>query len=298
MPRPEPWRYEKLTWPDINRAVADRKPVIVPIGSTEQHGPHLPLDVDVVCPTGVAEAAARLIPDTVLVMPAIPHGYTAHVMDFPGTVNIHWEHFIKFVVDVGNSLAYHGFKKLNQLNGHGSNAPNLDLAARRVNLESDGECSFVSWWDLLRVDPEFMKGWRESRFPGGIAHACELETSVYMYLDGDSVREEYITDGEIAFHDHESDFHYTDLHGSGPAQVTSWTASYSDSGVLGQPTLATAEKGRKAVGEAGRQRARWGEEFAARPKPPRGDHHIATPSMPMPWGQQGPPPAAGDVHGG
>ena len=297
MPRAEPWRYEKLTWPEINEAVAAGKPVIAPIGSTEQHGPHLPLDVDVVCPTGVAHAAAHLMPDRVLVMPPIVHGYTAHVMDFPGTVNIHWEHFIKFVVDVGRSLAYHGFKKILFLNGHGSNAPNLDLAARRVNLETDAECSFLSWWSLLGVDPEFMKGWRESRFPGGCSHACELETSVYLHLDPDNVREDRIADGEVAFHRYESDFHWTDLLGSCPAQVTSWTASYSDSGVLGQASLASREKGRLAVEEAARQLARWVEEFGSRPKPPRGDHHGERPSMPMPWGQHEPPDASGDVHG-
>ena len=143
-----------------------------------------------------------------------------------------------------------------------------------------------------------MKGWRESKFPGGCAHACELETSVYMYLDGDSVREDRIVDGEIDYHRYESDFRWTDLLSAGPVQVTSWTASYSDSGVLGQPTLASAEKGRLAVEEASRQLARWVEEFAARPKPPRGDHHGTQPSMPMPWEQQGPPPTSGDVHGG
>ena len=96
-------------------------------------------------------------------------------MDFPGTINIHWEHFIKFVVDVGKSLAYHGFKKIVFLNGHGSNVPNLDLAARRVNLETDAECIASSWWTLLSVDKNFMPSWRESKFPGGCAHACELE---------------------------------------------------------------------------------------------------------------------------
>ena len=86
----EPWRYEKLTWPDVNDAVQADKVIIVPVGSTEQHGPHLPLDVDVVCPRGMAEEAAKLIPNDVLIMPAFIHGYTAHVMDFPGTVNVDW----------------------------------------------------------------------------------------------------------------------------------------------------------------------------------------------------------------
>ena len=297
MPRAEPWRYEKLTWPEINDAIAVERVVVCPVGSTEQHGPHLPLDVDVVCPCGIAAAAARRIPEEVLVMPPFVHGYAAHVMDFPGTTNIHWKHFIDCIVDIGASLAYHGFKKIVFLNGHGSNAPNLDLAARRVNLETDAECIACSWWHLLTVDPAFLPGWRESRFPGGIAHACELETSVYLYLDEDNVRKERIVDGEIAYHRYGSDFRYTDLFGHGPGTPVSWTASYSDSGVLGQATLATREKGGRAVEEAARQLARMLAEFRALPQPPRGDHHGVAPSMPMPWGQGAAPAARGGVHG-
>ncbi len=297
MARSESWRYEKRTWPEINEAVKQERVVVCPVGSTEQHGPHLPLDVDVVCPRGVAEAAARQVPDEVLVMHPFVHGYAAHVMDFPGTTSIHWEHFIKCIVDIGASLAYHGFKRIVFLNGHGSNAPNLDLAARRVNLETDAECTACSWWQLLSVDPEFLPGWRESRFPGGIAHACELETSVYLYLAEDDVRKELIADGRIAYHRYESDFFYTDLYAHGPGNVTSWTASYSDTGVLGEPTLATKEKGERAVREASRQLARMISEFRARPKPPRGDHHATPPTMPMPWGQSERPSARGDVHG-
>lgn len=99
------------------------------------------------------------------------HGFSRHHQCRLG--ELHQIH-----IDVGRSLAYHGFKKIIFLNGHGSNTPNLDLAARRVNLETDAECIACNWWHLLTVDPEFMKNWRASKFPGGCAHACELETSV------------------------------------------------------------------------------------------------------------------------
>jgi creatinine amidohydrolase len=297
MPNSEPWRYEKRTWPEINEAVQAKKIVVVPIGSIEQHGAHLPLDVDVVCPVGVAEEAARAVPNKVLVMPPIVHGYTAHVMDFPGTINIHYDHFIRMIMDVGKSLAYHGFKKIILLNGHGSNWPNLDLASRRINLETDAECCALCWWSLIAVDKEFYASWRESKFPGGCAHAGELETSMYMYLDGDNVREDKISDGDIEYNKHKSDFFWTDLIAAGPAQVTSWTAGYSDSGVLGEATLATKEKGERAVKESGRQLARWIEEFGSAPKPPRGDHHVNKPTMTMPWNQTEPPSGMGNVHG-
>src|SRR4051794_19083297 len=97
MHKTEPWRYEKLTWPEVNDAVRKRLPVVVPIGSIEQHGPHLPLDVDMLEVTTVAQAAARLIPNDVLVLPTQVNGYTGHVMDFPGTINIHFETLIRFM---------------------------------------------------------------------------------------------------------------------------------------------------------------------------------------------------------
>src|SRR5947208_1090235 len=81
------YRYEKLTWPEINDAVDMGKVCIVPCGSVEQHGPHLPLDVDIVCPQGIAYGAGKAVPDKMLVLPPVWYGYTAHVMDFPGTIN-------------------------------------------------------------------------------------------------------------------------------------------------------------------------------------------------------------------
>src|ERR1700734_1640229 len=114
------YRYEKLTWPEINDAVELGKVCILPVSAVEQHGPHLPLDVDVICPTEIARGAGRAIPDKMLVLPTHCYGYTGHVMDFPGTINTHFEHFMDGVLDIVKSLAYHGFKKIILLNGHGS----------------------------------------------------------------------------------------------------------------------------------------------------------------------------------
>src|SRR6266850_2008231 len=77
------YRYEKLTWPEIDDAIALGKVCVVPCGAIEQHGPHLPLDVDVVCPSGIAVGVGRLIPEKMLVLPTVDYGYTGHVMDFP-----------------------------------------------------------------------------------------------------------------------------------------------------------------------------------------------------------------------
>ena len=280
------YRYGKLTWPEINDAVDLGKVCIVPCGAIEQHGHHLPLDVDVLCSTEVALGAGRTAPDNTLILPSVNYGYTGHVMDFPGTINNDFEHFMHHVLDITKSLAYHGFKKIILLNGHGSNMPNLELVSRRTNLETDAECILTAWWNLLTVDKAFMPSWRESKFPGGCAHACELETSVYLYLDNDNVRKDQIKSGDISFNLEDNPFNYGDLFGSGPANIISWTSSYSDTGVLGAAELATAEKGKAAYEEAVKQLVRLVAWFKDRPKDQRKDRHRKPPSMPISWGQR------------
>jgi len=277
-------RYQKLTWPEINDAIDDNQICIVPCGAVEQHGDHLPLDVDLICPTEIALGTGRDLPERVLVLPTIAYGYTGHVMDFPGTINTHYETFIRQVLDVTKSLAYHGFKKIILLNGHGSNMPNLDLAARRTNLETDAECLLIAWWHLLSIDKDFLPGWRESRFPGGCSHACELETSLYLYLAEDDVRQDRIKNHISTLNDG-NPYIWGDLLGKGAAALTSWTSTYSPRGVMGEPELATREKGERVYAEAVRQLSDIVRYFSDRPADVRQQHQSQTPTMPIPWGQ-------------
>jgi creatinine amidohydrolase len=280
------YRYEKLTWPEINDAVELGKVCILPCGAVEQHGHHLPLDVDLVCPGGIAKGAGQALPDKILVLPTICYGYTGHVMDFPGTINSNYTTFMEHVLDVTRSLAYHGFKKIILLNGHGSNMPNLDLVARRTNLETDAECLVCAWWNLLTVDKKFLPSWRESKFPGGCAHACELETSLYLYLDEENVRKDKIKSGVISFNEDNNPFTWVDLFSAGPATVISWTSSYSDTGVLGEAELATKEKGERVYSEAVKQLCSFVSYFHPRPKDIRKERHSKPPTIPIPWKQR------------
>ncbi|MEO2090595.1 MAG: creatininase family protein, partial [Gemmataceae bacterium] len=158
--------------------------------------------------------------------------------------------------------------------------------ARRTNLETDAECVLVAWWNLLAVDKTFMPSWRESKFPGGCSHACELETSMYLYLDGDNVRKDLTKSGTISFNDEGSPFNWVDLFTAGPATAVSWTSSYSATGVLGDAELASAEKGRRAYEEAVKQFVRFVTWWHPRPKDVRRDFHRTPPTMPIPWGQR------------
>lgn len=271
-------RYDELTWPEINDAVAAGMIPVLPVGSVEQHGHALPLKVDWLCANSVVEEAALRSSGKLLAMPPVQYGYCRHVMDFPGTIAIHPMNLINFCLDITKSVAYHGFKKIIIINGHGSNRHLLELVARRTALETDATCAIVSWWDLLLADPEFNSKWRESVFPGGCGHAGELETSMLMYLDPASVRKDKISDNLGKG----TAFQWVDLFEAGPVSVPGYHSQGTETGVGGQASLATAEKGKIAFEGAVNFLLEFVEEFDKRPVRPRKDHHLTPPTFPVP----------------
>lgn len=275
--------YADLTWPEVNEAVALNKVILLPVGSTEQHGRHLPLDVDNLLATSVCLEAGRRDPSRILVAPTIPYGFNVHAIDFPGTIHVAYDHFIEFCLDVVKSFAYHGFKRIVIVDGHGSNEHLLEFVGRRAVLESDALVASFMWWNMLRVDPNFLPSVRESVFPGGAAHACEVETSLYLHLCPEKVQMDKAEDC-ITFHNQAgaTGFRWFDAFGGGPVRLVEWTSSYTPNGVVGQPTLATAEKGRRILDEAVNQLLAWVNEFQAYEDKARVSHHTRPPSSPLP----------------
>ncbi len=233
------YRYSDYSWDELKELVPRQPVVIQPIGSVEDHGRHLPLDTDNFLIESICAAAAEQAPEEILLLPTIPYGFEDHHMEFPGTVTIRVEHLLEFVLDVTKSVAHHGFRKILIADGHGSNMPILDLVARRTVTETEALCATFIWPSLIR---EVAREVRESEFPGGMAHACELETSVYLYLNAERVRMEKAIK-EIGFQ--QSRWIWQDLvHGS-PVLMMDWWSRQSKSGTVGDPTLASAEKGRR-----------------------------------------------------
>ena len=107
-----------------------------------------------------------------------------------------------------------------------------------------------------------------------------------MYLAGDNVRTDLIKNGTISFNEENSPFNWVDLFTAGPATVVSWTSSYSESGVLGEPELATPEKGRQVYEECVKQLASFIHYWKDRPRDQRRDRHAKPPTMPIPWNQR------------
>ena len=259
--------YVDYTWRELRKIVHENRVVILPFGSVEDHGPHLPLDTDNLFAWEISVAAASGIPDKVLVLPLIPYGYEEHHMDFPGPINIDPFHLIDFLTDVAKSVARHGFEKILIVNSHGSNASLADIAARRVTLETSALCALVNTWVLARKEIGEL---RESTFPGGISHACEYETSLYLHLAENKVRKQKIAK-EINFQ--KSQFMWRDLERPSPVQLMERWSSFSKTGVCGDPTKATREKGKKIFEASVRTLIDLICEFQRRKILPPKDHH-------------------------
>jgi creatinine amidohydrolase len=230
--------YAKLRWSEVNDAVRQDKVIIVPVGAIEQHGPHLPIDTDNLIVGSICEEAAARASDRLLCAPPVHYGFNEHNMDFPGTINVWPGHFTNYCFDVAESLARQGFRNIVFVNGHGSNAILLEVSARLTNLKTNSQCASLSYWSLLG---DVVSQLRESPYPGGMAHACELETSLYLFLSESDVD---MSKAVKEINPSGSEFIFDDLMGSPPVKYVDHWSKHSRTGIHGDPTLATREKGK------------------------------------------------------
>lgn len=261
MPADQEYRYNRLTWPEMNDAIARRKVVLLPTGSTEDHGRHLPLDVDLFLTESICLEAGRRAADRILVLPPIPFGFNLHHFDFPGTIHVEPDHFIEYCLDVTKSVAYHGFRKICIVNGHGSNGPLVDVVARKTVLETDSMCVAAGYFSLIQ---DVM---RETLEPDVHAHAEEAETSLYLHLAGERVQMDKATSGEPPG----NRFFTSDS--TRAVRFNDWWGRWTTTGVHGYPQKATAEKGRKLFEAAAGRLVELVDELRAWTIAERRDQH-------------------------
>lgn len=234
--------YGRLTWQDVRDLPKDRAVVIIPTGAVEQHGPHLSMDTDTVLVTEVARRATALVGDraSVLVTPAFWSGCSAHHMEFPGTLTLSTETFVRALTEIAMSLVKHGFRHILILNGHGHNLDPVRIVARNVRDITAGDVivTAANYWHFALED---IKRIRTSEV-GGIAHACEFETSCMLAASPDGVRmalaERYVPAWKTRYFS-------MDFNVPRNIYVAHHVADFSPRGVFGDPTLASAQKGER-----------------------------------------------------
>ena len=218
---------EKMTFGEIQAALAEgRRDVVVPCGAVEQHGRHLPLDVDAVHADRLAKEVAERL-GTALVAPTIRVGVSPHHMAFPGTLSLRPETFEAVYSDYCRSLAAHGFRTILCFSGHGGNfAPLADMEQRLDDLVGP-DCRVIVFADLHGL----IDVWREAvgdagGDPGSVGgHADVAESSVYSYLRPGEVRTDRLERG------------YTGPVDDAVLQrlFTGGIQALSDTGVMGDP---------------------------------------------------------------
>ena len=166
-----------LTWQEAEAALKQKDLVVlVPLGSTEQHGPIGPLGTDFLV---VERLAGFIEPKTqVLVTPVMPFGVAPHHTDFPGTIDIGLEALYMVMRGVVTNLMGHGARKFLFLNGHGGNDPALDKAGLEA-FRAGGLCAQINWWSLApMLNPEWTTG-----------HGDAQEVAMMRALDGTLVKD-------------------------------------------------------------------------------------------------------------
>jgi creatinine amidohydrolase len=259
-----PLLYERLTWPEVRRAAAQDRVALIPVATLEDHGLHLPIDTDLRITAEICRRAAEVAPAETVLLPAVPHGYSPHHMDFPGTITIAWDTFTRYLVDIGSSLAKHGFTRLLYVNGHGSNQNFVEAAARLVAVEHSAVLAAAAFYLSGRRSAALIEDLRDSE-QGGMAHACELETSLYLAIDADAVDMDRAVD-ELGYQ--ASEHAWMDW-ADGPLKLMPWWSSFSATGVQGRATLGTAAKGEALLHTAVEEVVEFVRDLKARPLPER-----------------------------
>ena len=248
------WNLAELTYVDIRAYLEEKDLVIVPMASTEQHGPHLPLYTDTITAIEISERVAQMA--GVLHTPPIWTGYSPQHMHEPGegrgTITIRSSTLLNLMYDVARSLIHHGFNRIIFINGHGSNIKVVDPVLRKLRYETGALISFVKPYmenyvglmeGLLDNPPEETPGW----------HASELETSQDMAWREDLVRMDradftkaHIPDFLPKSFEKKDGMPDVEFDGYKYFTFPMDHHEFIESGTIGNPMRATVEKGEEA----------------------------------------------------
>jgi creatinine amidohydrolase/Fe(II)-dependent formamide hydrolase-like protein len=226
--------WGELNWRQAKTRLKEIDVALLPVGAIEQHGPHLPLDTDAFDADYLARRVAQACSEPKpLVLAPISYGVSYHHADFTGTVSISNDTLARLVYEIGMSVSRNGVKKLVIINGHGGNSPALNHAAQMINRDArifvcvdTGETSDVDIDKIVETPND--------------VHAGEIETSTALAARPHLVRMERAKKQIPKFSSK-----YLDFTSKRGVLWYAYTRKISPSGIMGDPTRASADKGRK-----------------------------------------------------
>jgi creatinine amidohydrolase len=218
-----------VTWTDVRDADADL--ALLPVGSTEQHGPHAPLGTDAYHAETVAEAGAERFDGDVAVAPTIPVGVAEEHRHFSGTLWVSPDTFRSYVRDVVGSLAHHGMDRVVVVNGHGGNVPALGEVTATVSRHDDAYAVPFTWFEAV------------GEHSGEMGHGGPLETALLRATHPELVRDERIDEARDGASQGWGDW-------VSKTNLAHDSAEFTANGVVGDPGAGDAELGEELLERA------------------------------------------------
>lgn len=232
--------WQEQSWPDIEALDKDI-PVMVPLGAIEQHGRHLPLCVDTIQVTEIAQRVERQLPSGVLLTPTQWLGSSHHHLDFPGTLSVGPSLYSQMVKAIAQCIIKAGFKRIFFLNGHGGNrVPGAQALSELVTESEEADATLLAmttWW---HIGADAIRPEKHDMASPSLSHACEYETSMALFLRPDLVKMDQFVRTPPAM---ATKWFHTE-YPSRPVQVFNRFHRRTGAGNLGAGGDATAEKGR------------------------------------------------------
>ena len=237
----------------------EQKVVVLPLGSLEQHGRHLPLLTDTFIGTEITRRAEQELGESTLFLPPLWVGASHHHLPFPGTVSLENDTYVRVLVNILESLICGGFRKIFLLNSHGGNIIPGQMAIYQVQLahrdKPDLWLAFSSWWTIAAEPIRNLEAVEQEM----VTHACEQETSMVLRLRPELVRLQDATGANIPF---ESAFYCPDFGRPSRVAVPRGFEQLSATGAFGHPERATPEKGEALISTAVAEVVAFVREFA------------------------------------
>lgn len=243
-------RLHEMRWPEVKEVLSKPNVIILPIGSVEQHGKHLPVNVDSAIATYVAEHAAQKMGEeqgiTAIVAPTINYADVSVHKMFPGTVGVKVDTLIKVIADVVESFIEQGFKNIVALSGHWENRCSIESAIRLVaDRHPDARlyviCTICIGMEI-ETDPKMIKAGTV-----GMGHALEAETSMSLAIQPQNVQLEEAGIGSRKLPLSEKYIGVTGMDQSKGVLYHPSPAGFEKTGTQGDPTKATKELGEKIL---------------------------------------------------